>query len=80
MELDTVYPLAIDLWDTSNLFRAGHAIRLEISSSNFPRYNRNLNTGNPIETDAEIRLAQQQIYHDSQRPSHLLLPVIPDRT
>ena len=80
MEPDTVYPLAIDLWDTSNLFRAGHAIRLEISSSNFPRYNRNLNTGNPIETDAEIRPAQQQIYHDSQRPSHLLLPVIPDRT
>ena len=72
-----VYPFNIDMWDTSNLFKAGHCIRVEISSSNFPRYNRNLNTGHPIETDAEIRVAEQTIYHAAARPSYVLLPIIP---
>ena len=71
-----VYPFKIDMWDTGNVFKAGHCIRLEVSSSNFPRYNRNLNTGSPIETDTEIRTADQTIYHDTARPSHVLLPVI----
>ena len=47
------------------------------SSSNFPRYNRNLNSGNPIATDSEIRVAHQTVYHDAMRPSCLILPVIP---
>ncbi len=72
-----VYPFRIDMWDTSNLFQAGHRLRLEISSSNFPRYNRNLNSGNPIATDKEIRVAHQTVFHDARRPSCLLLPVIP---
>lgn len=67
----------IDLWVTSNLFKRGHQIRLEISSSNFPRFDRNLNTGNPIATDTDLRVARQQIYHDAEHPSHILLPVIP---
>ena len=71
------YEFEIDMWDTSNLFKAGHRIRIEISSSNFPRYNRNLNSGNPIATDTEITIANQTIYHDSEHPSHVTLPVIP---
>lgn len=67
----------IDLWVTSNLFRAGHAIRLEISSSNFPRFDRNLNTGAAIADDAQPRLARQEIFHDADHPSHVLLPVVP---
>jgi uncharacterized protein len=67
----------IDCWVTSNLFRAGHAIRLEISSSNFPRFDRNLNTGAPIGDDTEPRVAQQRIVHDAAHPSHVMLPIIP---
>lgn len=72
-----VVEFTIDCWVTSNLFRAGHAIRLEISSSNFPRFDRNLNTGAPIADDASPRIARQRIVHDSEHPSHVLLPVIP---
>ena len=71
-----IYEFEIDMWDTSNLFKAGHRIRVEISSSNFPRYNRNLNSGNPIATDTEITVANQTIYHDADHPSHVVLPVI----
>lgn len=68
---------AVDLWATSIVFKAGHSIRIEVSSSNFPRYNRNLNTGLPV-PDATLAVpATQSIYHSSQYPSHILLPVIP---
>ena len=77
MEPGRVYELQVNIWETSNLFKAGHRIRLEVSSSNFPRFDRNLNTGNFQATDTEIRVADQTIYHDSDRPSHLTLPVIP---
>ena len=72
-----VYEYRFSLWETSNLFKARHRIRLEVSSSNFPRFDRNLNTGNEAATDTEVRVACQTIYHDGQHPSHLLLPVIP---
>lgn len=72
-----VYEFTIDLWETSNLFKAGHSIRLEVSSSNFPRFNRNLNTGGELATETEMRVAQQTIFHDAARPSRLVLPVIP---
>ena len=72
-----IYEFEIDMWNTSNMFKEGHRIRIEISSSNFPRYNRNLNTGNPIATDIEIKIANQKLYHDSQHPSHVTLPIIP---
>lgn len=72
-----IYEFEIDMWNTSNMFKKGHCIRVEISSSNFPRYNRNLNSGNPIATDTEITIANQTIYHDAEHPSHVTLPVIP---
>jgi len=72
-----VYEYEIQLWETSNLFKTGHIIRLEISSSNFPRFDRNQNTGNPLGMDTEIQLATQTIYHNTKYPSHMVLPVIP---
>ncbi|HTL57831.1 MAG TPA: CocE/NonD family hydrolase [Candidatus Limnocylindrales bacterium] len=67
----------VDLWVTANLFRNGHRIRVEISSSNFPRFDRNPNTGHDFGADAELVSAKQIIYHDREHPSHLLLPIIP---
>ncbi len=67
----------IDAGVTSNLFRKGHRIRVEISSSNFPRFDRNPNTGRPIADETELRPATQTIYHDRKHWSYLLLPVIP---
>ncbi|MFH1268530.1 MAG: CocE/NonD family hydrolase C-terminal non-catalytic domain-containing protein [Planctomycetota bacterium] len=58
-------------------FRGGHRIRLDVSSSNFPRYARNQNTGLPLGTSALVKKAQQTVYHDARRPSCLILPVIP---
>jgi len=74
---DKVYRYEIDLWVTSNAFLPGHKIRVEISSSNFPRFDRNLNTGEPFGTGTEFIKATQTIYHDKERPSQVLLPVIP---
>jgi hypothetical protein len=72
-----VYEYKIDLWATSHVFKAGHRIRLEVSSSNFPHFDRNPNTGHAIGVDAEMRTAEQRIFHDQRYPSHLILPVIP---
>jgi hypothetical protein len=72
-----IYKFEIDMWNTSNTFKKGHRIRIEISSSNFPRYNRNLNSGNHIESDKEINIANQTLYHDREHPSHITLPIIP---
>ena len=59
-------------------FKAGHCIRLEVSSSNFPRFDRNTNTGGTIETETEKDFVQavNRIYHDAAHPSHLILPII----
>jgi putative CocE/NonD family hydrolase len=72
-----VYEYSIGLGATSNVFKVGHRIRVEISSSNFPKWDRNLNTGHPLGQDAEIQLAMQTIYHNRRFASHILLPVIP---
>ena len=72
-----VYDFTIDLSATSNLFKRGHRIRLEISSSNFPRFDRNTNTGAAIGTDAELTSALQTIYHNPEYPSHVRLPIVP---
>jgi putative CocE/NonD family hydrolase len=69
----------IDLWATANVFKAGHRVRLYVSSSNFPRFNLNLNTGEPIVGGARSVAAHQTIYHDRQYSSALILPVIPGR-
>ena len=77
VEPGQVNEYTIDLSATSNLFRKGHRIRLEISSSNFPRFDRNTNTGEPIGTDAEFVSAMQTVYHTPGSPSHVTLPVVP---
>ena len=66
----------IDMGATSNVFKAGHCIRVEISSSDFPHWERNLNTGHPIGQDATINSAMQTIHHTSQLSSHIVLPII----
>jgi len=77
LEPGKVYEFEIDLWATSNVFKAGHQIRLYVSSSNFPRFDRNLNTGEAIASGTRAVRARQTIYHDAQHPSRLVLPVIP---
>ena len=71
------YLLSIDLWATSNVFRTGHRLRLELSSSNFPRFDRSLNTGEPASNSATWVKATNTIFHDKTRPSALILPVVP---
>lgn len=77
MNPNQTYKLTLDLWSTSNVFRKGHRLRLEVSSSNFPRFDRNLNTG---EENASARRgvpATNSIYHDAEHPSALVLPIVP---
>ena len=71
------YPFTIELGATSNLFRVGHRIRLEVSSSNFPRYDRNPNTGDPFGRSARTVRARQTVWHTAPRLSRLELPVVP---
>jgi putative CocE/NonD family hydrolase len=70
-----VYKLTVDLWATSNVFLAGHRLRLEVSSSNFPRFNRNTNTGEDPGRATRLIKATNTVYHDSEHPSALVLPV-----
>ncbi|MBZ5516415.1 MAG: CocE/NonD family hydrolase [Acidobacteriia bacterium] len=72
-----VYKFTIDLWATSNVFKAGHKLRLEVSSSNFPRFDRNLNTGEPAASSGRMVKATNAVYHDREHPSALVLPVVP---
>ncbi|HET7101565.1 MAG TPA: CocE/NonD family hydrolase, partial [Terriglobia bacterium] len=72
-----IYKFTIDLWSTSNVFKAGHKLRLDISSSNFPRFDRNPNTGDSPESATRWVKATNVIYHDSAHPSVLELPVVP---
>ena len=71
-----IYRLVIDAGVTSNVFLKGHRVRVEISSSNFPRFDRNPNTGRAIADETVLRKAQQTIYHDREHPSRVVLPVI----
>jgi putative CocE/NonD family hydrolase len=78
LEPGAPYRFSIDLWATSNLFKAGHRIRVQITSSNFPRWDRNPNTGHPIGVDGpqDVQTADQTILHDAEYPSHILLPLV----
>jgi putative CocE/NonD family hydrolase len=67
----------IDLWATSHLFAPGHCIRVEIASSNFPRFDRNLNTGADQASSSQFQTATQTVLHDQRYPSHIVLPIIP---
>ena len=66
----------VSLWHTSVVFKAGHRIRLELTSSNFPRFDRNLNTGHDLGVDAQVRSAENRVYHNGAYPTHLTLPVV----
>jgi putative CocE/NonD family hydrolase len=77
VEPGEVYRYTIDLWATSNVFKQGHQIRVEVSSSNFPRFDRNTNTGNTIAEDAGFQPAMQTILHNAQYPSHITLSIVP---
>jgi putative CocE/NonD family hydrolase len=76
MEPGKVYVFTIDMMSTANVFLKGHRIRIHISSSSFPAYDRNPNTGHKQGMDAEVQIARQTIYHDRKYPSHVILPVI----
>ena len=77
IEPGRVYEYTIDLWATSHVVKAGHQLRVEVSSSNFPRFDRNPNTGAPLGQDTRLEAAQQIVYHSARYPSHIVLPIIP---
>jgi putative CocE/NonD family hydrolase len=76
LEADEVYRLTVDLRATAQTFKAGHRLRVHVASSDFPRYDRNLNTGGPVAQETTPVVARNTVFHDSVRPSHLLLPVL----
>ena len=76
IEPGTVYLFTIDLWATSYTVPAGHKLRMEISSSNFPRFARNLNNGETFGMSDRIQVAEQTIYHSNRYPSRLVLPIM----
>ena len=73
------YEFTIEMYPTSLVFKRGHRIRLDISSSNFPRFDVNPNTGEPLNANRRWRVAENTVYFDAQHPSHIVLPVIPAR-
>jgi len=75
---DQVYEYDIELTGTANVFLPGHRIRIDITSSNFPQFDRNPNTGAPLGSSAEVRIAKQTIYHGGTKLSHILLPIVPE--
>ena len=70
-----IYEYTVDLWSVSHVFQKGHKIQVEISSSNFPKFDRNPNTGHKFGEDAQLQKATQTIYHNRRYPSHIVLPV-----
>jgi putative CocE/NonD family hydrolase len=77
MQPGTIYKTTVDMGATSNVFRKGHRLRLEISSSNFPHFDRNLNTGESPEKGSTFIKTENRIYHDLAHPSAIILPVTP---
>jgi hypothetical protein len=73
----TVYRITVDLWSTANVFLKGHRIRLDVASSNFPRFDRNLNTASSPELPGESVAATNVVLHDREHPSAVILPFIP---
>jgi uncharacterized protein len=79
MQPGQVYRFEVDLRATAQTFLAGHRLRVHVTSSDFPQYDRNLNTGGPFGEEASGQIATNTIFHDALRPSHLLLPVMTER-
>ncbi len=78
MEPGTVYTITFDIGHISHLFKAEHNIRVDISSSNFPKYDRNLNTGGVLYKETGLVVAENTVYHDADNPSYIMLPVVKD--
>jgi putative CocE/NonD family hydrolase len=76
LESGEVYEWKIAVWPTARVFEAGHQIRIDVTSSEFPRYSRNLNTGEGL-TGEETNLADQTVYHNEEYPSHVEMPIVP---
>ena len=77
MEPGTVYTITFDIGNVGHLFKAGDSIRVDISSSNFPKYDRNLNTGGVLYKESTWTVAENTIYHGADNPSYIMLPVVP---
>lgn len=75
MQPGEVYRFDIDMTATAHTFLPGHRIRVHVTSSDFPRYDRNLNTGEPFGTEISGHVAENTVYHDVERPSHVVLPI-----
>ncbi len=79
MEPGRLYPITVRLYPTSNVFKKGHRIRVDISSSNFPRFDVNPNTGEPLARNRRLQTAVNTIWHDAEHPSHIVLPIISEK-
>jgi putative CocE/NonD family hydrolase len=77
MRAGEIYKFNIDLWATSNVFKAGHRLRVDVSSSNFPRFARNLNSGEDLANGTQMVKATNTVYHDAKHPSAIIVDVVP---
>ncbi len=77
LEPNRIYEWTIDLWATSNVFKKNHRIRVDISSSLFPFFGRNHNTGKPVADDIDFIIAEQTIHKSIRYPSKVVLPIVP---
>ena len=75
-DADGVFVLEVDMWPTANTFLAGHRVRLQVSSGAHPLYARNAGTGDSLATATRLQAADQEVFHDPTRPSHVTLPVV----
>ena len=73
----SIVPITITLYPTANVFKKGHRIRVDVSSSNYPRFDVNPNTGDPLGDYRRMVPADNTVYHDAAHPSQVVLPVIP---
>ena len=80
MEPGRIYQFAFELPPTSNVFKKGHRVRIDVSSSNFPKFDVNPNTGEPIQFHTRTRIAHNQVYHDQQHQSFIELPIVTSAT
>ena len=78
MDPGKIYRFEVDLWSTAQTFLPGHRVRVQVTSSDFPRYDRNLNTGGPFGEEVRGAVAVNTIFHDALRPSYILLPILPN--
>ena len=76
LKANEAYEFEVDMVGTANVFQPGHQIRVDVTSSNFPQFDRNLNTGEGPES-SKIRVARNTVFHTAERPSAIILPVVP---